>query len=121
VCGEHHVVDIQKEIGDDNARCSTKDEEGRVGARLNETDAHHEGCEAGEPSSRHLTQTIEGTVEEADSVRSVRIDEPDRLLAVDFFLQVSMEECIGDVELVRWPLLGRDESQHCADGGGLNH
>jgi hypothetical protein len=54
-----------------------------------------------------------------DNVQACGIDEPDRLLAIDLLLQMVVEECIGDVELMSQPLLAGDKSKHGADGGGL--
>lgn len=81
----------------------SKDEEAGVGAGLDEAEAGDVGNEVQEPLSRCLTKTIEGTGQQANSVGALRMLDASWLAAVDGFLQVAVQECVRDVQLMGWP------------------
>ena len=76
--------------------------------------------EAREPRARSLPEAVEGSSKFTHSSWACRIGESRGLLAVHAFLEVAVEKRIGDVKLVRWPLLGSNDGKHRADGGGLD-
>lgn len=43
------------------------------------------------------------------------------LLVVDLFLNVAMQEGVGDIELMSWPSVCGHKCQHRPDRGGFNH
>jgi hypothetical protein len=67
-----------------------------------------------------LSETIEGARQEADGAGSLRVCKPSALLAIYSLCQVAMEEGVGDVQLVRGPMLGGDDDKDGPDGGWLN-
>ena len=85
------------------------DEEGGIRLRLDEAQARDMADKTIEPRPRCLTEAVERAREEADVVGSLWIDEPSGLLAVHLFLQVAVEECIGDIKLVRRPVVRRHD------------
>jgi hypothetical protein len=49
------------------------------------------------------------------------IDKTNRLLAEHTFLEMSMEEGVGHVQLLRGPAARRGDGEHSADSGWLDH
>ena len=43
------------------------------------------------------------------------------MLAVDVFLEMAVDECVGDVELMCWLVVGGDEGEDGAYGGRLDY
>ena len=50
----------------------------------------------------------------------MRILKARRLLTQDAFCDVAVEEGVGYIQLVRWPVLGRDEREDDTDRGGFD-
>lgn len=97
------------------------DEQGAVGARRGEAQAMKMVAETLEPCPRRLLESIEGLDEQADMIGAVGVDETSRLMAVDAFRQIAVQECILDVELMNRPASSRRKMQHRANGGWLDH
>lgn len=51
----------------------------------------------------------------------LNIDEARGLLTKDVFLKVAVEERVGDVELVRRPIVRGSNGEHGMDSGGLDY
>lgn len=49
------------------------------------------------------------------------VDEDGGLLAADLFLNVAVQEGVGDIELMSWPSVCGHKCQHRLDHGGFNH
>jgi hypothetical protein len=81
-------------------------------------DVIHKSCE---PSAWCLTDAVESSRQEAHVVGSLWILESGWLLAEDAFHDVAVEERVGDVELMRWPVLGGNEGEHGADRSWLDY
>jgi hypothetical protein len=58
------------------------------------------------PLSRRLLQAVEGLVEFAHQLRLSRVNEVDRLRAVDCLRESALEEVILDAELMHEPTPG---------------
>lgn len=98
----------------------TEHEEGRVGAGGDEpegADVHHKTLV---PRSWGLTQAIEGFIKETQIVWMLDIDKTGGLLAVHRFLELAVQECIADIQLVNGPLVRRGECEDRTDGGWLD-
>jgi len=76
--------------------------------------------EAVEPRAWSLTEAVEGAGEQANVIRPCWISDAGGLLAVDLFPQVTVQERIGNVELVSQPALAGDDGEDGLDGGRLD-
>lgn len=74
-----------------------------------------------DPCAWSLPKTVEGARQETDVVWALGVDEACRLLAVDAFVKVVVEECIGDIELISRPIAGRHKQEYGGDGRRLDH
>jgi hypothetical protein len=74
-----------------------------------------------EPCPWCLTETIERPGEQADVVWAAGINKPSGLLTVHLFLKVAVEESVGDVKLVSWPVVSSHKRQHGTNRGRLDH
>jgi hypothetical protein len=68
-----------------------------------------------------LLETIKRPLEEANMVRSSRVDKARWLLAVDCLLKVPMEEGVLDVQLAHGPGTGRGDAEDSPDGCRFDH
>ena len=50
-----------------------------------------------------LTESIERLIEEAHSIRSSGVDEPNGLLGQNMFLEMAVEERVGNIQLLGGP------------------
>ena len=55
------------------------------------------------PGARGLLQTIQRALQQANMIRTYRINKTRRLLAVNRLLQMTMEKSILHIKLVDWP------------------
>ena len=97
------------------------DEEGGIRLRLDEAQARDMADKTIEPRPQCLTEAVERAREEADVVGSCVVDEAGRLLTVDPFLKIAVQKGVGDVKLVRRPVLASDECEHRTDRGWFDY
>jgi hypothetical protein len=80
-----------------------KHKDGDVGGRRNEPKLSKVHGESLVPSSWGLLKTIERPLEEANMVRSSRVEKARRLLTVDSLLKVAVKKGVLHVQLVHGP------------------
>jgi hypothetical protein len=68
-----------------------------------------------------LLQTVEGTVETVDMVRSCGINKPCGLMAEHHLGETTMKEGIFDIELSNLPTGGEGDGENNPDGSWFNH
>lgn len=66
-------------------------------------------------------EAIESFFETAHMMRDLRIRKTWRLLHENGFLNISMQECIVNIELPNRPAIGKSNGKNNAYGGGLYH
>jgi hypothetical protein len=96
-----------------------KYEEGDIRQRGGETEAMSIVGKLLVRSPRGLLEAIERFVQMTHKMRSSRIDEAGRLLAVDLLIKIAMKEGILDIQLTNWPATRCGDAEDDADGRRL--
>jgi hypothetical protein len=95
---EDDVVDVDEQVRHLAAMVVHKQR--RVGESLFEPHGAQMSPESIEPGPGRLLEAIEGLGEEANMIRVLLINEPSRLMAVELFGDLAVQERVLDVELV---------------------
>lgn len=73
------------------------------------------------PSTRSLLENIQGTLQQTNMIRGCWMNETRWLLAVDSFLEVTMEKSILDIQLMNGPIARSGDAEDSLDGGWFHH
>jgi hypothetical protein len=116
---QNDVVDIEQQVGDVATRFVNK--EGRVGSQGSEARPLNEAGEPLVPRRGRLLESVQGLLQETDVVGSHRVNETERLLAVDGFVQMAVKEGVLHVQLMYRPGARGGDGEDDSDGGRFDN
>jgi hypothetical protein len=116
---ENDIIHVEKKVGSGGG-CMENEKRG-VTFGGSETECVQVGGEFEEPCPWSLFEPIEGLVEFAHMGRVVGVNETRRLGTVDCFGELTMQECIFDIQLMDGPLVGCGDAEDHTDRGRFHH
>jgi hypothetical protein len=113
------AVRMQQQI--DCVGVATKDKKRSVRLRLNEPQGRQVCGELVVPGTGRLLQSIQGLVQAAHQLWLGKIREAGGLTSEDNLTERVVEEDILHIELLKRPVAGGSNGEHCADGGRFDN